>query len=308
MDKTCKIFDLDNRECLAILYGHSCPITSSSINSGLAVSGCEKSVINLWKVALLNPSTESKIYSIHFQDRQEIDDQDDVFAGCFTGHSNTITALELQENTLLSGSLDKTARQWDIETGTCISILRSESAIEASRMSVIDTIIYGEPIPGEIGWSERSSQIPIYNVSGGVSALQFWMHALAVGYNDGSLRLFDLRSVSCTRVLKSHSDVITSLKFDSNTIVTASQDHTLNIWDLRMGIVTETIEFSRPLSGCCFDSRKVYVAGERDLKVYDRSSAIVDSWKGHVSIVSKVEKYGVDVISAGRDGIVKLWS
>ena len=33
------------------------------------------------------------------------------------------------------------------------------------------------------------------NVGGAVGALQFWQHALAAGYGDGIVRLFDLRSV-----------------------------------------------------------------------------------------------------------------
>lgn len=166
----------------------------------------------------------------------------------------------------------------------------------------------------------------VQNVGGHVGAVQFWQHALAAGYGDGAIRLFDLRSGQCNRIFDGyhgnfgglgHTQAITCLKFDEQTIVTGSRDKTVKIWDLRNGMVLDTIPFNSHVSSVSFDCSDIVVAaGDNEVHLVNRHSGSRSSlglsadgsgWIGHVKSVRAVAIYEWKIVSAGKDGAVKIW-
>ena len=91
-----------------------------------------------------------------------------------------------------------------------------------------------------------------------------------------------VRTGQAHRTLAGHTAPVTCLQFDESYIVSGSLDKsirvrrpavrtlTLQIWDLRMGDVAETMRFEHPVTALQFDSRKVVSApGTRALDVRD---------------------------------------
>ncbi|KAJ2809163.1 Mitochondrial fission protein [Coemansia guatemalensis] len=196
----------------------------------------------------------------------------------FLGHDDAITCFEARDNTLVSGSADKTVREWDLTSGVMrqtIDITWAARDAQSLRLSGKHSntasgsrplswnlqqpqqeqqSIWGAssntraglsrtplPFDSDIGLSSRRGND---NGDGGfIGALQFYEFALATGSADGCLRLWDLRTAQAHRQMHGHSQPITSLHFDDRSVVTGSLDGMALVWDLRTGNVLQKINF-----------------------------------------------------------------
>jgi WD40 repeat protein len=65
---------------------------------------------------------------------------------------------------------------------------------------------------------------------------------LASGWEDGTIRIWNLSTGAALQRLYSHTEIILSVAFsqDGKLLVSASGDHTLKLWDLSLGEVLYT--------------------------------------------------------------------
>jgi division protein 1 len=156
----------------------------------------------------------------------------------------------------VTGSADRTMRQWDIETGSCLLYI-------------------------DVGWSAlrgRPSLSGVFNTLNEpfVGALQFWDYALCSGTADGIIRMWDLRTGQTHRALSGHTGPINCLQFDQFNVISGSQDGTIRIWDLRSGETFDTIHFERPVTSLQFDDTKILcAAGDNEVKVSNISNKLL---------------------------------
>lgn len=133
-------------------------------------------------------------------------------------HVDEVTALHLRGDTLVSGSADKTLRQWDLVKGRCVQTLDVlwAAAQASATMSTLDA-----------QWKPtgRSSDA----TADFVGALQCFDAALACGTADGMVRLWDLRSGQVHRSLVGHTGPVTCLQFDDTHLVTGSVDRSIRV-------------------------------------------------------------------------------
>lgn len=140
---------------------------------------------------------------------------------------------------------------------------------------------------------------------------------IAVGYSDGSIKIWDIGSEREIKTLKGHSNVVTSLVFSPNGKYLASGDWggQIYLWDITLGKKTESfvkhltlirsLDFSPSgnllVSGCVDNSVIVWDAREGD---------IIDIISNHISAVScvKFNKQGDKIYSSGWDKTVRLWN
>lgn len=120
------------------------------------------------------------------------------------GHTDGVMCLQFSETlqhpsfpVLITGSYDKTARIWNMETGTEIRCLRGHNRA--------------------------------------VRALQFDEAKLITGSMDSTMRVWNWRTGKCLRVLDGHTDGIVCLNFDHNVLASGSVDRTVKIWNFRNG-------------------------------------------------------------------------
>lgn len=121
------------------------------------------------------------------------------------GHSDGVMCLQFNENlshpqfpVLITGSYDRTARVWNLETGAELHCLRGH--LRAVR------------------------------------ALQFDEVKLITGSMDNTLKIWDWRRGTCIRTLPGHSEGVVCLNFDSNVLASGSVDTTVKVWNLRTGV------------------------------------------------------------------------
>jgi division protein 1 len=133
-------------------------------------------------------------------------------------HVGEVTALFLRGDTLVSGSADKTIRQWDLEKGRCVQTL--DVLWAAAQASATMT-------SGDGQW-RQTGRLPDASADF-VGALQCFDAALACGTADGMVRLWDLRSGQVHRSLVGHTGPVTCLQFDDVHMVTGSLDRSIRV-------------------------------------------------------------------------------
>ncbi|KOG98499.1 Mdv1p [Saccharomyces eubayanus] len=295
LDHTVKIWDLSKQKKLGELAGHLATINCMQIDrdNGTLVTGGRDAALKLWNLNLAQQL---------YQENQNITSPtshiDSPCVYTFESHIDEITALSLDSDFLVSGSQDRTVRQWDLRSGKCMQTIDLSFANVLSTSTNVDL--------------SKSTLLTQRSERPSIGALQSFDAALATGTKDGVVRLWDLRSGKVIRTLEGHTDAITSLKFDSACLVTGSYDRTVRVWDLRTGLLNKFHAYSAPVLSLDFsqDNAAVVVADETSVQVYD--SIKDESWpcvepdnEINVTAVKYKENYMVE----GRgNGSVHIWA
>lgn len=120
------------------------------------------------------------------------------------GHTDGVMCLQLKEDlshpqfpVLITGSYDRTARVWNMETGVELHCLRGHTRA--------------------------------------IRALQFDEVKLITASMDRKLKVWDWRRGRCIRTLVGHEEGVVCLNYDSNVLASGSVDATIRVWNLRTG-------------------------------------------------------------------------
>lgn len=120
------------------------------------------------------------------------------------GHTDGVMCLQFSETLshpsfpiLITGSYDRTARVWNLETGTEVACLRGHTRA--------------------------------------IRALQFDEAKLITGSMDNTIRVWDWRRGKCIRTLEGHTEGVVCLNYDSNVLASGSVDATIKVWNFRTG-------------------------------------------------------------------------
>ncbi|OQO09455.1 hypothetical protein B0A48_04855 [Cryoendolithus antarcticus] len=320
LDDTVRVWDLSAGRCMGLLEGHLSSVRCLQVEDHLVATGSMDASIRLWDLSQADytpppPSTPSKpSISDTSPEPSSPVTADDLFKptseqsptpssptpatstnateNChlftLSSHVAEITALNFRGNTLVSGSADKTLRQWDLETGRCVQTL--DVLWAAAQASTINPSVNATPSTASTssgkdaaGWFRPTTGRLNTAEADFVGALQVFESALACGTADGMVRLWDLRSGM--------------------------------IWDLRTGGIHDAYAYDNPVTGMMFDQRHIVsAAGESVVKVYDKADGrhwdcgeSVES-EGRKAVVERVRIKDGFMVEGRRDGVVGVWS
>ncbi|KAL2130674.1 hypothetical protein VTI74DRAFT_6087 [Chaetomium olivicolor] len=321
MDDSVRVWDLNAGRCIGVLEGHTASVRTLQVEDNFLATGSMDATIRLWDLSKAHYDPQGSQFS-----KEEEDDEDAIafgnpddqpvdppvgsMADCplFTlqAHLDEITALHFRGDVLVSGSADKTLRQWDLEKGRCVQTLDVMwAAAQASALS-----------SSENTWRQTSR--PADTSADFVGALQVFESALACGTADGMVRLWDLRSGQVHRSLVGHTGPVTCLQFDDVHLVTGSLDRSIRIWDLRTGSIYDAYAYDNPITSMMFDARRIVcAAGEDVVKVYDKvegrhwdcGAGIAEAEEGKApAIVERVRIRDGYMIEGRQDGVVGVWT
>ncbi|KAK6497697.1 Mitochondrial fission protein, variant 2 [Arthrobotrys musiformis] len=336
LDDTVRVWDLNSGRSLGQLEGHNASVKCLQVEDNYVATGSADATIRFWDLSRTDgpslPGSNNVTHKRGPQSNQEEDFEDDMSAissptgprssagtqDChlltLDSHIGEVTALYFQNGTLVSGSADKTLRQWDLSTGRCVQtldILWTASSTAASEDSGWSF--------ASLGRSNSRSNLPEANADF-VGALQCFDAALACGTADGLVRLWDLRSGQVHRSLVGHTGPVTALQFDDTYLVTGSMDRSIRIWDLRTGSISDAFAYEHPITSMQFDAaRIVSAAGENYAKIYDRvdgrhwnCGAGAEGGKedrlSTPAIVERVRAKEGYLVEGRRDGVVGVWT
>ncbi|KAH8159299.1 hypothetical protein CIB48_g8957 [Xylaria polymorpha] len=320
-DDTVKVWDLNAGRCIGSLEGHTASVRALQVEDNILVTGSADATVRLWDLSKAHYDPQGSRFGrddeeddgIAFEnpDDHAVDPPEGSMADCplfvLQSHMDEITCLHLRGDVLVSGSSDKTLRQWDLEKGRCVQTLDVMWAAAQASVSLGS---------GEATWRQTSRAAP--GAADFVGALQVFESALACGTADGMVRLWDLRSGQVHRSLVGHTGPVTCLQFDDVHIVTGSLDRSIRIWDLRTGSIFDAYAYDNPITSMMFDTRRIVSAACEDVvKVYDKmesrqwdcGAGITEAEDGrNPAIVEHVRIKDGYMVEGRRDGLVGVWT
>lgn len=237
LDDTVRVWDLNAGRCMGMLEGHLTSVRCLQVDDDIVATGSMDASIRLWDLSKAQYAPKDTNH-INKEEAPEADEDDGLdfqnegdeipppppnsMQDCpiFTleAHVAEVTALHMRGNTLVSGSADKTLRQWDLEKARCVQTLDVLwAAAQATASQSTESGQWRQT--GRLGDAAADF----------VGALQVFDAALACGTADGMVRLWDLRSGQVHRSLVGHTGPISALQFDDVHLVTSSLDRSIRV-------------------------------------------------------------------------------
>lgn len=263
VDNSVRMWQVNGGALLHTLRGHPFPVRAVrfSPSGALLATGSTDGIIRLWSVA------------------------DSSLKFSLEGHAGWINGLAFSRDgqTLVSSAQDFTVRIWRVSDGYPLQTIdEGMAAINSITISSDGRLI---------GWCEDDGTVRLRLFTGewfhilrattlGATSLAFSADSqrLAVGFADGSMRVWNVEDGKLNQVLKSHTRAITGLSFssDGRWLVSSSLDGTLRLWRVEEQLI---------------QSNPVLV------------------FTGHTGAVNSVafSPLGNLIASGAEDGTVRLW-
>lgn len=237
LDDTVRVWDLNHGRCLGLLEGHRASVRCLQVEDNIVATGSIDASIRLWDLSKAEyPATDDYVNNLLEEEdgeeyegipRENSDEQapapssssmEDCQMFSLEAHVDEVTALHFRGDTLVSGSADKTLRQWDLVKGRCVQTL--DVLWAAAQASAT--------LNANDGPWRTTGRLPDASADF-VGAIQCFDAALACGTADGMVRLWDLRSGQVHRSLVGHTGPVTCLQFDDVHLVTGSLDRSIRV-------------------------------------------------------------------------------
>jgi division protein 1 len=235
LDDTVRVWDLNAGRCIGLLEGHLSSVRCLQVEDSIVATGSMDASIRLWD---LSKAEYAPLDNRINKDGEEEEDDGLAFENSadapppppptimqdcpmfsLESHVAEVTALHFKGDTLVSGSADKTLRQWDLVKGRCVQTL---DVLWAAAQATATLNTNSESTWRQTGRATDAS-------ADFVGALQVFDAALACGTADGMVRLWDLRSGQVHRSLVGHTGPVTALQFDDVHLVTGSADRSIRV-------------------------------------------------------------------------------
>lgn len=300
-DHTACIWGIESGRCLLQYQGHAGSVNSIKFhqNRDLVLTGSGDGTAHIWQAAV-NWEVSKKGHSSEEElddSDEQVEDRDRVdtlrtplceFSGP-GGHTSVVVAADWLPNMeqIITGSWDRTAMLWDVETKEPIQPLTGHDH-ELTHVST------------------HSSQRLVITAS-----------------RDSTFRLWDFRdAIPAVSVFQGHTESVTSTVFTKDDkVVSGSDDRTVKVWELRnMRSALATIRTDSAVNRLAVSSTGVIAIphDNRQIRLFDLNGQRVarlprTSRQGHRRMVSSVAwaeepVFNCNLFSCGFDRRVLGWS
>eukprot|EP01006_Ploeotia_vitrea_P001847 TRINITY_DN105784_c0_g1_i1.p1 TRINITY_DN105784_c0_g1~~TRINITY_DN105784_c0_g1_i1.p1 ORF type:complete len:629 (-),score=61.91 TRINITY_DN105784_c0_g1_i1:243-2129(-) len=148
-----------------------------------------------------------------------------------------------------------------------------------------------------------------------VLCLQFNLQTMTLitGSGDNNVRVWDMDTGTCTKILYGHTGFVCCLQFEDNLLVTGSKDTKMMLWDITKGKRVQNGIFEGHTSDVqtLHMGGNVVVSGSADhtIRTWDiakRSCTAI--LRGHTARVTHVQFHGDRLVSGSSDRTVRVWA
>lgn len=241
-------------------------------------------------------------------------------ASTLRGHRGSIhsMALDVSGSRLLTGSADKTARIWDLRTGSTLAeLVGHEELISDASFSPDGSLVMTASAFDQTVRIWRVDGFPPLVVSGHTAR---WIAGerpmLLVARADANAAIWDIKQEKIAALLKGHADWIYDIAVSPNGryAVTTSRDKTARIWDIKKAQTVAILRgHDEPILHASISPNGERVATFDVLgrgRVWTLPDGVVQTHLvGHTDRVEKAvwSRDGQYLATASRDQTARLW-
>ncbi|OAX77914.1 hypothetical protein ACJ72_07782 [Emergomyces africanus] len=151
------------------------------------------------------------------------------------GHNDSVMCLQIHDNYLATGSYDTTVKLWDLDSGELIRTFEGHTAGIRALQFDGHKIISGS-LDHTIkiwNWQTGKCMLTISGHNDGITGLDVAGNILTSSSVDETIKAWNFVNKEAF-TLRGHTEGVNSVKFDavSRTLISASDDLTLRLWDL----------------------------------------------------------------------------
>ena len=173
----------------------------------------------------------------------------------FRGHTDLVTCLRVITNNdkhaqLVSGSLDKTIRLWNLETSVCLHTFKTYVTCLDEFVSDMSSyrLISGSWNKSILVWDLDKKDFKKIDTchTRDVSCLKYlYCERFASGSYDNTIKIWSITSLQCEATLRGHSGGVNSLDLTPNRdqLVSCSDDKTIRVWSVSFHDATNGVKY-----------------------------------------------------------------
>lgn len=189
--------------------------------------------------------------------------------------------------TILSSGADDTVREWDLATGSCTRVLRSDSAAAPplpddfvpfgfARASKHELCVSADrrfvlcSVGGQIGVWDYATGNVLHVLTGhtnsvtSVGATADGRYALSAS-TDSTVRVWDLATGRPVRTLSGHGKEVSSVRAAADGAFAISHDHAARVWELTTGRCVRTIAPASSAALTADERRVLTINADKDV-------------------------------------------
>ncbi|MBD2122585.1 NB-ARC domain-containing protein [Trichocoleus sp. FACHB-262] len=311
-DHTARIWDISTSQCARTIQGHSNSIYAIALSPDQQwlASGHEDQTVRLWDFnAIDSDASRSLTYPLK---------------KIFRGHTNRIfgVAFTPDSQTLVTGSLDRTIKLWNVQTGECLKTLQGHTSwVWAIALSPDGRLVASGSYDHLVKLWDITSGECLQTLSGHTSSVLSVAFSpdgrlLASGGYEQMINLWDVATGQCLRTLQAHANRVWSVSFcpDGQLLATGGDDFTVKLWNIATGECERTLSghTSAVLSILFHPSSDQLITGsaDRTIKIWSLTTGeCLNTLSGHQNWVWSLllDAHHYLLWSGSQDETMKCW-
>ncbi|PVU92094.1 hypothetical protein BB561_004045 [Smittium simulii] len=234
-------------------------------------------------------------------------------------YSNFKTASFLFEDTLLSQKKPSVEFSIDLDYSNSTSQIED---LENSPNSQYGVFSYKK---NQVNWKMmyknfyeldkrwENGPVKITTVVGhqdSVYCVQFDKKKIVTGSRDNTIKIWDIRTLQCLKVLIGHTASVLCLKYDNEILVTGSSDSTIIVWCMKT--FQQKLQLQGHIAGVLDVgfNKDFIISCSKDctIKLWDRNTGeLVSTLVGHKGPVNAISLHESTLVSASGDTLIMMW-
>ncbi|MDY6783241.1 MAG: NB-ARC domain-containing protein [Cyanobacteriota bacterium] len=320
-DGTIRLWDIQSGKCDRLFEGHGAQVWAVDVTSDFAIEGDEKKGVP-YLLASASDDLTIKLWDI----------ETGRCIRTLIGHKDWLRSLQFSPDgrILASGSVDRTIRLWDVATGECLRVLEGHTDITYRLVFIPSTSVFSDtretslPVPSDAREespsiaSDPKENIPLSASHSTKENGVKW--TLISGSFDRTIRLWNLATGECEKVLSGHANFIYSLAVngEGTLLASSSADQTVRLWSLARGTCIRTLQGRvNWISSVAFNNEgTLFVSGSEDrvVRIWTMGNPPSNPQtpqilRGHRDVIYSValSPDGGIIASGSADCAVRLW-
>eukprot|EP01135_Chromosphaera_perkinsii_P005921 Nk52_evm7s372 gene=Nk52_evmTU7s372 len=228
------------------------------------------------------------------------------------GHSGAVTCVRFSGQRIVTGSVDRTIKVWDMKSGACLRTLEGHSGGVWCLQFDSEKIVTGSWDSTIKVWNTFTGECKatLSGHSDTVSCLAYNAKIIVTGSHDNELKIWDSNNYSHIRTIRGCKGCIYSLDLHEDLVCTGSGDHFVRCFDTRTGQLLRVFEGHRhAVMAVKFDQTVMVSAAWNTIRVWNfKGVKCVRVITAHTGRIEALCFRGSRVISSSRDKTIKEWN